>query len=108
VFYCLFVVVVVVVVVACNCSGFSEECRFDPAVYEESNRTSGGVCLNCRQNRAGKNCERCAELFYPQGTSTNFTCIGKSSELILYIFLKSLAVVKIAFFFNLCEMLLLW
>lgn len=62
----------------CNCNGQSEECQFNPEVYEETNQMSGGVCLNCRNNRAGRQCERCAEFFYPvYDTDTTFTCTGK-------------------------------
>ena len=63
---------------ACNCNGHSEECQFDPLVYEETNQTSGGVCMNCRNNRAGRQCDRCADFFYPIPEADNsFLCIGK-------------------------------
>lgn len=59
---------------------------FDPEVYEQTGRTGGGVCLNCRNNRAGRQCERCADLFYPeQGAETNFSCTGKYTDRLLII-----------------------
>ncbi|KAK3103280.1 hypothetical protein FSP39_018141 [Pinctada imbricata] len=48
----------------CNCNGHSDQCRFDPAVFEASGRVSGGVCLNCQHNTLGKNCQQCIEFYY--------------------------------------------
>ena len=55
---------------------------FDPDVYEQTNQTSGGVCLNCRNNRAGRQCERCADMFYPVDVGdTGFSCSGEFKNL---------------------------
>ena len=93
---------------ACNCNGHSNQCRFDPFVYEDTNRTSGGVCLNCSNNRAGRNCERCAEFFYPEGPSSNFNCTGKAWDsislnavhLVLYSTAKNLIYATLYFLAN--------
>uniref|UniRef100_A0A8C8SKQ9 Laminin subunit beta-3 n=1 Tax=Pelusios castaneus TaxID=367368 RepID=A0A8C8SKQ9_9SAUR len=48
----------------CNCNGHSETCHFDPAAYQASGGTSGGVCDDCQHNTAGRNCERCKTYFF--------------------------------------------
>ena len=45
--------------VACNCNLHSRKCRFNAELYRLSGYQSGGVCLNCRHNTAGRNCHYC-------------------------------------------------
>ncbi|NXQ87700.1 LAMC3 protein, partial [Nyctibius grandis] len=47
---------------ACNCSGRSDECAYDPELYRRSGH--GGRCRNCRDNTAGPRCERCRQNHY--------------------------------------------
>ncbi|XP_059420163.1 laminin subunit alpha-3-like [Carassius carassius] len=49
--------------VRCSCSGFSNEC-------EENT----GRCLNCRDNRAGDQCERCRDGFYSDAAHRCSAC----------------------------------
>ncbi|XP_063811408.1 laminin subunit beta-3 isoform X2 [Pseudophryne corroboree] len=48
----------------CNCNNHSDKCHFDTAVYEASGRVSGGVCEDCADGTAGKNCENCRPDYY--------------------------------------------
>lgn len=47
---------------ACNCSGHSEQCEFDPELFRSTGH--GGRCLRCRDHTAGPHCQRCQEDFY--------------------------------------------
>lgn len=47
---------------ACNCSGRSEECFYDPELFRSSGH--GGHCRHCRDNTAGPRCERCRQNHY--------------------------------------------
>ncbi|XP_005081688.1 netrin-3 isoform X2 [Mesocricetus auratus] len=49
---------------ACSCNGHARKCRFNMELYRLSGRRSGGVCLNCRHNTAGRHCHYCREGFY--------------------------------------------
>jgi len=49
---------------ACNCHGHSQECIYDAEVAEgrmslnmNGEYLGGGVCVGCRDNTAGNNCE---------------------------------------------------
>ncbi|XP_041652348.1 laminin subunit beta-4 [Cheilinus undulatus] len=55
----------------CNCHGHSDSCHFDVARFDASGGVSGGVCDDCRNNRAGPQCERCRPFLYqdPQRAS---------------------------------------
>lgn len=55
----------------CNCHGKAEECYFNQTVADLSlsldihgQRRGGGVCLRCRDNTAGVNCESCNSGFF--------------------------------------------
>uniref|UniRef100_A0AAV2LC06 Laminin subunit alpha-1 n=1 Tax=Knipowitschia caucasica TaxID=637954 RepID=A0AAV2LC06_KNICA len=61
----------------CNCHNKADLCFYNQTVSElglsldaAGQRRGGGVCVQCRQNTAGVNCETCADGFYrPQGVS---------------------------------------
>lgn len=48
---------------ACNCNGHSRKCNFDQELYLLSGKKSGGVCLKCKHNTAGRYCHYCKENF---------------------------------------------
>ncbi|KAG7244309.1 hypothetical protein CRUP_024685, partial [Coryphaenoides rupestris] len=48
----------------CNCHGHSERCHFDPARYEATGGASGGVCVDCKNERVGPRCEQCRPYHY--------------------------------------------
>ncbi|KAH9417457.1 Netrin-1 [Dermatophagoides pteronyssinus] len=48
----------------CNCNHHARKCRFNMELYKLSGRKSGGVCLNCRHNTAGRHCHYCKEGYY--------------------------------------------
>ncbi|KAL3104244.1 hypothetical protein niasHS_002271 [Heterodera schachtii] len=50
--------------VACNCNLHSRKCRFNAELYRLSGYQSGGICLNCRHNTAGRNCHYCRFGYY--------------------------------------------
>uniref|UniRef100_A0A8C4WTW1 Netrin 1b n=2 Tax=Eptatretus burgeri TaxID=7764 RepID=A0A8C4WTW1_EPTBU len=49
---------------ACNCNLHARKCRFNMELYKLSGRKSGGICLNCRHNTAGRHCHYCKEGYY--------------------------------------------
>uniref|UniRef100_A0A3Q3VVE3 Basement membrane-specific heparan sulfate proteoglycan core protein n=1 Tax=Mola mola TaxID=94237 RepID=A0A3Q3VVE3_MOLML len=63
----------------CNCHDKAEECYFNQTVADLSlsldihgQRTGGGVCVGCRDNTAGINCQTCVPGFYrPSGVSAD-------------------------------------
>ncbi|XP_019117193.2 laminin subunit alpha-2 isoform X8 [Larimichthys crocea] len=63
----------------CNCHGKSEECYFNQTVADLSlsldthgQHRGGGVCVGCRDNTAGINCQTCSAGFYrPEGVNAD-------------------------------------
>ena len=49
---------------ACNCNNHSRQCRFNKELYLLSGRKSGGICIQCKHNTAGRHCSYCKETFY--------------------------------------------
>ncbi|KAL3981906.1 Netrin unc-6 [Acanthocheilonema viteae] len=45
--------------VACNCNLHAKRCRFNMELYRLSGNKSGGICINCKHNTAGRNCHYC-------------------------------------------------
>ncbi|CAH1794168.1 unnamed protein product [Owenia fusiformis] len=54
--------------IACNCNLHAQRCRFNKELYLLSGRESGGVCLKCRHNTAGRHCHYCKEGYYRDHT----------------------------------------
>ncbi|KAI1713493.1 laminin EGF domain-containing protein [Ditylenchus destructor] len=50
--------------VACNCNLHARKCRFNQELYRLSGGRSGGICVNCRHNTAGRNCHYCRLNYY--------------------------------------------
>ncbi|OQR72738.1 netrin-1-like [Tropilaelaps mercedesae] len=53
---------------ACQCHGHSRACRFNMELYKLSGFRSGGVCVKCRHNTAGRYCHNCREGYYRDTT----------------------------------------
>lgn len=53
---------------ACNCNGHTKRCRFNSKLYKRSGRVSGGVCVDCQHNTAGRYCDSCKEGFHRDST----------------------------------------
>uniref|UniRef100_A0A8C9XXG1 Laminin subunit alpha-2 n=1 Tax=Sander lucioperca TaxID=283035 RepID=A0A8C9XXG1_SANLU len=61
----------------CNCHGKAQECYFSQTVADlslslniQGQNRGGGVCIGCRDNTAGINCQTCVAGFYrPTGVS---------------------------------------
>ncbi len=49
---------------ACKCNGHARRCRFNMELYQLSGGVSGGVCLKCRHNTAGRHCHYCREGYF--------------------------------------------
>ncbi|KAL7886938.1 hypothetical protein AOLI_G00046590 [Acnodon oligacanthus] len=48
----------------CNCNLHARRCRFNMELFKLSGRKSGGVCMNCRHNTAGRHCHYCKEGYF--------------------------------------------
>uniref|UniRef100_A0A667XRK6 Netrin 1b n=1 Tax=Myripristis murdjan TaxID=586833 RepID=A0A667XRK6_9TELE len=73
--------------VACHCNLHARRCRFNMELYKLSGRRSGGVCLNCRHNTAGRHCHYCKEGYYRDMTkaiSHRRACKGNRTSFWLY------------------------
>ncbi|KAM8831423.1 laminin subunit alpha-2 isoform 2-T2 [Spinachia spinachia] len=63
----------------CNCHDKADECYFNQTVADlslslnmQGQNSGGGVCIGCRDNTAGINCETCINGFYrPTGVSAD-------------------------------------
>ena len=53
---------------ACNCNLHASACLFNMELYKLSGGHSGGVCIHCRHNTAGRYCHYCKEGFYKDPT----------------------------------------
>lgn len=59
----------------CQCNNHADQCRYDPVVAanrlsinKEGVHQGGGVCIACRHNTKGINCEQCLDGYYrPRG-----------------------------------------
>ncbi|XP_065060169.1 laminin subunit alpha-1-like [Rhopilema esculentum] len=70
----------------CNCFDHSSECVYNATVDSlrlsldiKGNYSGGGVCVLCKDNTEGINCQNCQRFFYrPEGRARNLTnsCIG--------------------------------
>nr|XP_040569600.1 laminin subunit alpha-1-like isoform X1 [Lepeophtheirus salmonis] len=63
----------------CQCFNHADECYFDPQVEAERKSLNsdgkyegGGVCINCRDETIGINCESCREGFYRPNDMSQF------------------------------------
>ncbi|TNN26712.1 Netrin-1 [Liparis tanakae] len=68
---------------ACNCNLHARRCRFNMELYKLSGRKSGGVCMSCRHNTAGRHCHYCKEGFYrdlARPISHRRACKGKGHD----------------------------
>lgn len=54
--------------VACNCNLHAKACVFNMELFKLSGGDSGGVCIHCRHNTAGRFCHYCKEGFYKDPT----------------------------------------
>lgn len=72
----------------CNCHDKAEECYFNQTVADLSlsldihgQRRGGGVCVGCRDNTAGINCQTCVPGFYrPSGVRVAQLCLIPESQ----------------------------
>lgn len=49
---------------ACDCNQHARKCRFNHELYQLSGQKSGGVCINCKHNTAGRHCHYCKQRYY--------------------------------------------
>lgn len=50
----------------CQCNNHAQKCKFSWKLFEQSNRTSGGVCEECLHNTRGAKCHLCQMGFVKQ------------------------------------------
>ncbi|ODM90707.1 Laminin subunit alpha-1 [Orchesella cincta] len=88
----------------CQCYGHAESCVYDSIIHEQKKSRNGngewdggGVCLDCKHNTTGINCEKCVDGYYrPKGVyvddpnpcvkcdcdpdGSTGTCVGSEDE----------------------------
>ncbi|XP_022670276.1 laminin subunit gamma-1-like isoform X2 [Varroa destructor] len=64
----------------CLCNGRSNKCEFDSELYKQTG--NGGRCVDCRDNTAGVNCEKCKDNHHlnDQGICVPCNCDEKGSR----------------------------
>lgn len=77
----------------CNCHGKAEECYFNQTVADLSlsldihgQYKGGGVCIGCRDDTAGINCQSCVPGFYRPADVRNlaYACVRTLPKLLLF------------------------
>jgi laminin, beta 1 len=48
----------------CECNNHADSCNFNLNKYLASGNHSGGICVNCRHNTQGDNCDKCVENYW--------------------------------------------
>lgn len=79
----VYIYVFIYLISACNCNLHAKRCRFDSELFKMSGDRSGGVCINCRHNTAGRNCHLCKPGFFRDPTKPithRKVCTGMISE----------------------------
>ena len=82
-FMCLFFVSFA----ACNCNLHARRCRFNRELYMLSGGRSGGVCLGCKHNTAGRHCHYCKEGYYRDSSkliTDRRACKGRRGQVFFY------------------------
>lgn len=53
----------------CECNNHAQRCHFDPALFQASGGSSGGVCEDCQHHTRGPRCEQCVPGYQPNPRS---------------------------------------
>ncbi|KAK3728516.1 hypothetical protein QZH41_011598, partial [Actinostola sp. cb2023] len=67
---------------ACNCNLHSRSCELNMELFGMTGGRSGGVCVNCRHNTAGRYCHYCKEGYFkdPNKPSTHRKTCRRCSQ----------------------------